>query len=175
MDEVIFLDESLIELIDNLYFIRDKKLHQNHLNELEHEVDSQVKQAELILNQKAQEQIKHEKTLLREMMSEEMKELQSQFGKIDLLLKKIPNQMNSDEIKQINHIKLKLDESIEENRNLKMSLLDTQTNIALMRSELAQMRVQYEEKCKELVTEKEKAIEAHHDQDHLSRQLHLLQ
>ena len=44
----------------------------------------------------------------------------------------------------------KLDTAIEENRNLKMHLNDTQTNIALLRAELGQIRNQYDVKCSEL-------------------------
>ena len=44
----------------------------------------------------------------------------------------------------------RLDHAVEENRNLKLSLNDTQTNIALLRAELGQIRSQYENKCTEL-------------------------
>lgn len=62
-----------------------------------------------------------------------------------------------------------------ESRQLKMSLMDTQTNVALMRSELAQVRVQYEEKCRELTTEMSKVQQQQMEQQHLHRQLMLLQ
>jgi hypothetical protein len=39
---------------------------------------------------------------------------------------------------------------LSENRSLKMSFSETQTNIALLRAELNQMRSQYEHKCSEL-------------------------
>ena len=40
--------------------------------------------------------------------------------------------------------------AIGENRHLKQNLSDTQTNIALLRAELNQMRSQYDAKCYEL-------------------------
>ena len=46
--------------------------------------------------------------------------------------------------------KKKLENAVEENRNLKYTLNDTQTNIALLRAELGQIRSQYENKCTEL-------------------------
>ncbi len=41
-------------------------------------------------------------------------------------------------------------QAINENRTLKNSLSNTQTNIALLRAELNQMRTQYDAKCYEL-------------------------
>lgn len=58
---------------------------------------------------------------------------------------------------------------------MRYSLMDTQTTIALMRSDLAQLRNQYEDKCGELSQERERVMDALHEQEHLSRQLHILQ
>ena len=44
----------------------------------------------------------------------------------------------------------KLDQAFDENRSLKMNLGDTQTNIALLKAELNQVRNQYDTKCTEL-------------------------
>ena len=44
----------------------------------------------------------------------------------------------------------KLDHAFNENRHLKISLGDTQTNIALLKAEFGQMRSQYDTKCAEL-------------------------
>ena len=44
----------------------------------------------------------------------------------------------------------KLDQAFDENRSLKMNLGDTQTNIALLKAELNQIRNQYDTKCTEL-------------------------
>ena len=55
--------------------------------------------------------------------------------------------------KDANHSKetlKKLEDAIQENRSLKMTFSETQTNIALLRGELNQMRNQYEYKCSEL-------------------------
>jgi hypothetical protein len=64
---------------------------------------------------------------------------------------------------------------MQESRQLRLSLMDTQTNVALMRSELAQLRAQYEEKCRELSNQMGKVAEQQHEHQHLQRQLYLLQ
>ena len=76
---------------------------------------------------------------------------------------------------EVNEYRQKLEEAIQENRQMRYSLLDTQTTISLMRSDLSQIRSQYEEKCKELEKEREKVIASFQEQEHLSRQLHVLQ
>merc|ERR1719273_635664 len=55
-----------------------------------------------------------------------------------------------------------------------MSLGDTQTNIALLKAELNQMRSQYDTKCNELSSEREQRMEYLYEVDNLSRQLELL-
>ncbi|GBO07955.1 hypothetical protein AVEN_211783-1, partial [Araneus ventricosus] len=75
---------------------------------------------------------------------------------------------------RLDEVRTKLDEAVHDNRQLRMSLLDTQTSIALMRSELLQLRTMYEEKCRELSSERERILEVLQEQDHLSRQLNLL-
>ena len=44
-----------------------------------------------------------------------------------------------------------------------------------MRSDLAQLRSQYEDKCHELSREREKTVESLQEQEHLARQIHALQ
>lgn len=42
-----------------------------------------------------------------------------------------------------------MDETIEESRELRRKLIDTQTNLALVRSEMEKLRFEYETKCEE--------------------------
>ena len=46
--------------------------------------------------------------------------------------------------------KAKLDELMVENRQLRSSFTDAQTNLAIVRSELATLRQQFDEKCDDL-------------------------
>ena len=46
--------------------------------------------------------------------------------------------------------------------------MDSQATISLMRADLAHMRDQYEEKCRELDQEREKVLMAQQEQDQLS-------
>lgn len=51
---------------------------------------------------------------------------------------------------RVQEVKRKLEEAYHDNRTLNMTLHETTANLGLMRSDLAQMRLQYEEKCREL-------------------------
>lgn len=84
------------------------------------------------------------------------------------------NQTNKDD-ERVNEYRQKLEEAIQENRQMRYNLLDTQTTISLMRTDLSQVRGQYEQKCQELEKEREKVILSLQEQEHLSRQVHLLQ
>ena len=59
---------------------------------------------------------------------------------------------NQDELGKITCVRNKLEEAHQDNRDLKLKLQDTATNLALLRTELAQSRLQYEDKCQELHT-----------------------
>lgn len=45
-----------------------------------------------------------------------------------------------------------MDENIEESRELRRKLLDTQSNLAVVRSEMEKLRSEYEIKCEEFNT-----------------------
>lgn len=80
-------------------------------------------------------------------MENETAHLKSQlkiFQKIDTYLNREKDETLSKETNK------KLDNAISENRTLKNNLNDTQTNIVLLRTELNQIRSQYETKCNEL-------------------------
>ena len=118
--------------------------------------------------QKAKQEHENEKRGLQQKMNAELAELQTQlrlFQKVSLEL--ILNNDNAwwncsifqvdtwlnkekDGHSHSEETQRRLDNAFEENRNLKMSLNDTQTNIALLRAELNQTRNQYETKCSEL-------------------------
>lgn len=80
-------------------------------------------------------------------------------------------QLNQSDTAKLLEFQTKLEESIQENRQMRFAMMDKETTIAIMRSDLVQLRTQYEEKCKELLLERERMIQ---DQEHLSRQIHVL-
>lgn len=151
-------EDVIADLLDNMKrlqeensqlestWLREKKEHETHLRRIEEEMDSQVKMVEQEAREKAQEEAQRKSLQAR--MYEEMDELQSHvslFEKVEKWLR-----ANESHDKKLSSVHSKLDEALQENRQLRLSLMDTQSNVAQTRSELAQIRTQYETKCKQL-------------------------
>lgn len=150
---------------------RERESHTAHLKTIEAELDAQVARVESAAREKARRDHENEKREIQEKMEVEMAQLQSQlkiFQKIDSYLTTESKEANTKEAQQ------KLNRAISENRALKNNLSDTQTNIALLRAELNQMRNQYDAKCYELNEERETKVEVLYEFDNLNRQLDLL-
>merc|ERR1719189_197502 len=81
--------------------------------------------------------------------------------------------MSKDE-QQDNDARKKLEDANQENIQLKSLLGETQTNIAVLRSEMTQLKTNYETKVTELTTEKEGMMEYVYQYDNLQKQLQLL-
>ncbi|XP_064476659.1 ras and EF-hand domain-containing protein homolog isoform X2 [Ornithodoros turicata] len=178
-------EDVIADLLDNMKrlqeencqlestWLREKKEHESHLRRMEEEMDSQVKIMEQQAKEKAQEEAEAQRKNLQARMSEEMDELQSHvslFEKVEKWLR-----ANESHDKKLTSVHSKLDEALQENRQLRLSLMDTQSNVALTRSELAQIRTQYENKCKQLYDERDKIMNVLQEQGFVTRQLQHLQ
>ncbi|XP_076347452.1 ras and EF-hand domain-containing protein-like isoform X2 [Tachypleus tridentatus] len=153
---------------------REKKEHEKHLHRLEEELDSHMKDVELRVKKQAQDEIEAERRSLKLKMDAEMDELQEHltlFEKVDSWLK---SSQDTTKNGRLSEVLTKLEDAVQENRQLRISLMDAQTCVALMRSELAQVRSQYEEKYRELESEKRRNLEVLREYEHLNRQLRLL-
>lgn len=153
---------------------REKKEHEKHLHRLEEELDSHVKDVELRVKKQAQDEIEAERRSLKLKMDAEMDELQEHltlFEKVDSWLK---SSQDTTKNGRLSEVLTKLEDAVQENRQLRISLMDAQTCVALMRTELAQVRSQYEEKYRELESEKKRNLEVLREYEHLNRQLRLL-
>lgn len=61
-----------------------------------------------------------------------------------------------------------------ENRHLKLSLAEAQATLALLQTELSQLKSQYQYKDRQLLSEKEAMMDLANHQEHVQRQLDLL-
>uniref|UniRef100_A0A1W7R9T6 RAS and EF-hand domain-containing protein n=1 Tax=Hadrurus spadix TaxID=141984 RepID=A0A1W7R9T6_9SCOR len=150
---------------------REKKENERHLHRLEEEMDTQVRDMEIKMKQKAREEFEADRKSLRTKMTSEMEKIQDHvflFEKLATWLKTNNSKWSDSEVCN------KLQEAIDENKQLRLSLIDTQANIVLMRNELQLLRKSYEQKCKELDSERQRVLDVLQEQDNLSRQLHLL-
>ncbi|KAG1667393.1 Ras and EF-hand domain-containing [Nymphon striatum] len=138
-----------------LSWIKEREDHEKYLHKLEEEMDSQVQKVEETVKEQAREEVEAERKALKTQMDAEMDELQTHlklFQKVDTWLKSNQDPETDSKVKVI---RSKLEDAVQDNRQLRMNLMDTQTNIALMRSELSQLKTSYEEKCRELHEKRE--------------------
>lgn len=152
-------------------FKREKEQQERHLRELEDEMDKEIQKLEEAFKAKEEERIATEKAELRKEVDNEIKTLQQNLTKLQ---EDKSDPRGSELEEQVNNVKLKLDELTVENRRLRSELTDAQTNLALVRSELATVRQQHKDKCQELSMEKQTVMDYIKEQDNLTRQLHLL-
>lgn len=148
------------------------------MTQLEQEVECQVKEVHERAVEMVKSEIAAERKSLRQLLQEELDELHKQlqiFQKVDIIAKANVNNQQSNLTNEISDYKVKLEELLEENRKLKYSLMDAQTNLAIVTSDMAQLRLQYDEKTNELEREKELVALSMSQQDQLSRQICLLQ
>ncbi|XP_042871091.1 ras and EF-hand domain-containing protein-like isoform X2 [Penaeus japonicus] len=151
---------------------KEREHHADALKSLEDELEDQVARVEEKARFQAKQESEEEKRLLQDQMDQEVATLQTHlkiFQKVESWLNK-----DSEGEDKVAEVKRKLEEAYQANRSLNMNLNETTTNLGLLRSDLAQMRLQYEEKCRELHSEREQVLEYMHQYDHMKRQLELL-
>jgi len=150
-------------------FNKERENHTAHLASIEAELDNQVAKVEAAARKQAQSDFEAERRAMQEKMEAEVQELQTHLK----LFQKVDQWMNKDE-QQDSDARKKLEDANQENIQLKGLLAETQTNIAVLRSEMSQVKNTYETKVTELTSEKEGMMEYVYQYDNLQRQLQLL-
>ncbi|XP_022099471.1 ras and EF-hand domain-containing protein homolog isoform X2 [Acanthaster planci] len=142
--------------------------HSSHLRHLETEMEAQVAKVEQRVRQEEQEAAQVEREELKRRMEAEITELQNNLSRFHSFEKRWQmREKPKDET-----LKKRLDELQHENRQLKSGLTESQTNLALARSELAAFKSEYDE-C--LDSDKHLLNEYMFDHDSLARQVLQLQ
>ncbi|WAR02385.1 RASEF-like protein [Mya arenaria] len=108
---------------------------------------------------------------MREKVQEEITMLQQNLKKLQ---QEGPEVKNSEIEEQLLHLKGQVEEMTFANRQLRSDLTDAQTNLALVKGELANTKQQISDKAHEVEMEKETICEYQREQENLTRQLHLL-
>jgi len=150
-------------------FNKERESHTAHLASIEAELDNQVAKVEAAARKQAQSDFEAERRAMQEKMETEVQELQTHLK----LFQKVDQWMTKDEHHDSESRK-KLEDANQENIQLKGLLAETQTNIAVLRSDMSQVKNTYESKVTELTSEKEGMMEYVYQYDNLQRQLQLL-
>lgn len=153
-------------------FFKDKREREEYISQLGEEFDQQLREVEERANRRAREELENEKRRLSEMMQTERETLQHHYQTLEKMSKlvKTPNG-KLDDGETIDKVKSKLEDTFMENRQLKRSLLDTKSDVALIWKEMEKLKKQYEDK---LSSAYEKHNETKSECDHIKQQLNLM-
>ncbi|XP_064635542.1 ras and EF-hand domain-containing protein homolog isoform X2 [Lineus longissimus] len=150
---------------------REKETHERHLRQLEEDIEHQMQKTENRVRKEERERAEQEKLELKQALEMEMQELQTNLKRLQQLEMQFSEKVSDETVLDMRR---RLEDTSTENRVLKSDITDAQTNQAILRSELATLRQQYEDKCRDLKNEKDTLLEYMKEQDNLTRQLHLL-
>ncbi|KAL3843164.1 hypothetical protein ACJMK2_021115 [Sinanodonta woodiana] len=152
-------------------FKREKEQHERHLRQLEEEMEAQMQKVEEKVRQEEREKTENEKMEMRTKVEEEIKMLQQNLTRLQ---QEGPEARNREIEEQLLALRGKVEEMTFANRQLKSELTDAQTNLALLKSELAASQQAHKEKIHELNLEKQANADYQRDHEKLTRQLELL-
>ncbi|XP_052802874.1 ras and EF-hand domain-containing protein homolog isoform X2 [Mya arenaria] len=152
-------------------FKREKEQHERHMRQMEDEMEVQVQRVEQRARHSEEEKKEAEMASMREKVQEEITMLQQNLKKLQ---QEGPEVKNSEIEEQLLHLKGQVEEMTFANRQLRSDLTDAQTNLALVKGELANTKQQISDKAHEVEMEKETICEYQREQENLTRQLHLL-
>ncbi|KAH3882276.1 hypothetical protein DPMN_006210 [Dreissena polymorpha] len=152
-------------------FKREKEQHERHMRQMEEEMEVQMQRVEERVRVREEEKKESEKAEMKQKVQEEINMLQLNLKRLQ---QDGPEERNREIEEQLLHLKGTVEEMTFANRQLKSDLTDAQTNLALLKSDLAAAKQQLNDKLHELDMEKEAVSDYHREQDNLTRQLHLL-
>ncbi|XP_010023157.1 PREDICTED: ras and EF-hand domain-containing protein [Nestor notabilis] len=142
------------------------------LSELEEEMEQRIQAAEHKVK-------KEEKQKAEEALNELKRQYDTEVGDLQVTIKKL--KMLEEQSKNVNHrqdvvdLKKRIHDMLLENQKLKKDLIEAQTNIAFLQSELDSLKSEYADQT--LNTERDLEIirECTEDRDNLERQIEILQ
>ena len=174
-------------------FFKDKREREVYISQLGEEFDHQLREVEERAQRRAREELEGEKRHLREMMQQERETLEQHYETLEKISKFVKSPDGSGLVlvngelesepgacgpgseaaggQTIEKVKSQLEDTFMENRQLKRSLLDTKTDVAMIWKEMEKLKRQYEDK---LSSAYEKHRETQSECDHIKQQLSLM-
>ncbi|KFP57753.1 Ras and EF-hand domain-containing protein, partial [Cathartes aura] len=142
------------------------------LSELEEEMEQRIQAAEHKVK-------KEEKRKAEEALNELKRQYDSEVGDLQVTIKKL--RKLEEQSKNVNHredvveLKKRIHDMLLENQKLKKDLLEAQTNIAFLQSELDSLKSEYADQTLNTERDLEMIREYTEDRDNLERQIEILQ
>uniref|UniRef100_T2MAA7 Ras and EF-hand domain-containing protein n=1 Tax=Hydra vulgaris TaxID=6087 RepID=T2MAA7_HYDVU len=141
-------------------------------SQLEQEMDQHVQMLEEKIRQEEQQKLAIQKQEAYQQLIIAQKELAEMENKVKMLEKQVEEKSVKTVIPNTILEEIKLKEK--ENETLHLRLLEFQTQMALMRTEVAKLKCEYDEQSDRLQKERVTVLDCVQEQENLTRQLHLL-
>ncbi|XP_046859987.1 ras and EF-hand domain-containing protein homolog isoform X5 [Xenia sp. Carnegie-2017] len=143
--------------------------HAKQVHNLDREVEQQMERLEAKVRQEEKSFFEKKLADYKLLLESKEKEISAMSNALETLETKLDN-----ETKKPNFDKDKYENVTEENRFLKSQVIDSQTTLALLRSEMAELKSQFVEQSDQLQKEQNTVQTFVDEQEHLTRQLKLL-
>lgn len=143
--------------------------HTEHMDQLDNEMEQQMQRLESRIRKEEKSKQERANVDIVWQLENKNKEIQTLNARVQKLEGRLKRKEPEEQ-----KIKEEVDEKVQEIRFLRSQLTDAQTNLAVLRSELAQLRNDYEEQETQLTAEKATVMECVQEQESLTRQLQLL-
>ncbi|XP_074617322.1 ras and EF-hand domain-containing protein homolog isoform X4 [Acropora palmata] len=143
--------------------------HTEHMDHLDNEMEQQIQRLESRIRKEEESKQERANVDIVWQLENKNKEIQTLNARVQKLEGRLKRKEPEEQ-----KIKEEVDEKVQEIRFLRSQLTDAQTNLAVLRSELAQLRNDYEEQETQLTAEKATVMECVQEQESLTRQLQLL-
>ncbi|XP_065653950.1 uncharacterized protein LOC136071948 isoform X6 [Hydra vulgaris] len=141
-------------------------------SQLEQEMDQHVQMLEEKIRQEEQQKLAIQKQEAYQQLIIAQKELAEMENKVKMLEKQVEEKSVKTFVPNTILEEIKLKEK--ENETLHLRLLEFQTQMALMRTEVAKLKCEYDEQSDRLQKERVTVLDCVQEQENLTRQLHLL-
>ncbi|XP_063956993.1 ras and EF-hand domain-containing protein homolog isoform X2 [Lytechinus pictus] len=152
---------------------RTNESNTEHLQQLEYEMEVQMTRTEQRVRKEERERIESEKAEIQRQLEAEIRELKSNLNQIHNAEDKV-DRIDKPREDLLHSLKQDLEQLRSENRSLRSSLTEAQTNLVLSRSELVTLKSDFDEQNGFISNNRDVIQDYIGEQENLTRQLQLL-
>ncbi|CAJ0944329.1 unnamed protein product, partial [Mesorhabditis belari] len=153
-------------------YTNEKEMYNRRMEDIETEIDEQLLIAERKARLEERDRLEKEKEMMKEKMEMEMREMRDNIDRlqrVEALLEREGQRRGA-----ANELRSQLHEISTENVELRRNMAENQLELAVIKSELAQTRADYDAKRMQLASEMERERAANSDSEQVHKQLQLL-
>ncbi|GMT35265.1 hypothetical protein PFISCL1PPCAC_26562, partial [Pristionchus fissidentatus] len=150
----------------------ERDMYNRRMEEVETEIDQQLMMAERRAREEEHERLTREKEDMRRQMESEMREMRSNIERLQRMEHVLEKE--GQKLSQQKELQAKLQEISCENHDLKRNLAENHVELAMIKSEMAHTRADYEQRQNEFISERRMIESKVEESENMQKQLQLL-